>query len=130
MQTTGKDGGITALDSDAVTALKGWNLNSLNKADADYWQAVAGVDILSNLNLSANYGNIQYVTSNSANDVEEEELYAQLTYKMSKNLTTYVRYGTYTKETTVKATNVTSLKIMMIQEEDYKLFIHSNFFRV
>jgi hypothetical protein len=106
--TTGKDGGITALDSDAVTALKGWNLNSLNKADADYWQAVAGVDILSNLNLSANYGNIQYVTSSAANDVEEEELYAQLTYKMSKNLTTYVRYGTYTKETTVKATNVTT----------------------
>jgi len=92
--TTGKDGGITALDSDATTVLKGWYLNTLNKADADYWQAVAGVDILSNLNLSANYGNLQY----GAN-VEEEELYGQLTYKMSKNLSTYVRYGAYTKDT-------------------------------
>jgi hypothetical protein len=92
--STNKDGGITGLDSDAVTVLKGWNLNTLNKADADYWQAVAGVDILSNLNLSANYGNLQY-----AGNVEEEEVYGQLTYKMSKNLSTYVRYGVYTKDT-------------------------------
>ena len=94
---TDKEGGLTGLDSDAITVLKGWNLNTLNKADADYWQAVAGVDILSNLNLSANYGNLQYVDGTS--DMEEEELYGQLTYKMSKNLSTYVRYGTYTKET-------------------------------
>ena len=59
---TDKDGGITGLDSDASTVLKGWNLNTLGKADADYWQAVVGVDILSNLNLSANYGNLQYVS--------------------------------------------------------------------
>ena len=95
---TDKDGGITGLDSDAITVLKGWNLHTLGKADADYWQAVAGVDILSNLNLSANYGNLQYVASNA--DMEEEEVYGQLTYKMSKNLSTYVRYGTYTKENT------------------------------
>ncbi|WP_419675728.1 hypothetical protein ACN2CX_09555 [Aliarcobacter butzleri] len=25
---------------------------------------------------------------------EQEEIYAQLTYKMTKNLSTYVRYGT------------------------------------
>ena len=96
--TTDEEGGVTGLDSDAVTVLKGWNLNTLGKADADYWQAVAGVDILSNLNLSANYGNLQYVASNA--DMEEEEVYCQLTYKMSKNLSTYVRYGTYTKENT------------------------------
>ena len=97
---TGKDGGLTALDNDATTTLLGWNLTSNGKADADYWQVVAGVDILSNLNLSANYGNVKYITqANSTTDVEEEEIYAQLLYKMSKNLTTYVRYGTYTKET-------------------------------
>ena len=101
---TDKDGGLTALDADASTTLLGWNLNALNKADADYWQAVLGFDILSNLNLSANYGNIQYVASNA--DMEEEEIYAQLLYKMSKNFSTYVRYGTYTKETTVA--NVTT----------------------
>ena len=98
---TDKDGGLTALDNDATTTLLGWNLTSNGKSDADYWQVVAGVDILSNLNLSANYGNLQYISAaGSTTDVEEEEIYAQLVYKMSKNLSTYVRYGTYTKEST------------------------------
>ena len=98
---TDKDGGLTALDNDANTTLLGWNLTSNGKTDADYWQAVVGVDVLSNLNLSANYGNLEYKASNvsGADKVEEEEIYAQLTYKMSKNLSTYVRYGTYTKDT-------------------------------
>lgn len=98
---TGKDGGLTALDADATTTLLGWNLTALNKTDADYWQAVLGFDILSNLNLSANYGNLEYEGADDADvdtTVEEEEIYAQLLYKMSKNLNTYVRYGTYTKE--------------------------------
>lgn len=100
---TGEEGGLTSLDNDATTTLLGWNLYANGKADADYWQVVAGVDILSNLNLSANYGNIQYIAqANSTTDVEEEEIYAQLLYKMSKNLTTYVRYGTYTKETSAQ----------------------------
>ncbi len=96
---TDKDGGLTALDNDATTTLLGWSITSNGKSDADYWQAVAGVDILSNLNLSANYGNIQYIAANDSSiDMEEEEIYAQLLYKMSKNLSTYVRYGAYTKE--------------------------------
>lgn len=100
---TGKEGGLTALDNDATTTLLGWTITSNGKADADYWQAVVGVDILSNLNLSANYGNIQYIErADSTTDIEEEEIYAQLLYKMSKNLNTYVRYGTYTKETTAQ----------------------------
>ena len=102
---TDKDGGLTALDADASTTLLGWNLTALDKADADYWQAVLGFDILSNLNLSANYGNIQYAVATS--DVEEEEIYGQLLYKMSKNFTTYARYGVYTKETTTSAGKTT-----------------------
>ena len=102
---TDKDGGAVALDTDAVTSIQGWSVNANNKADADFWQAVVGVDVLSNLNLSANYVNVDYSTS-STTDVEEEEIYAQLLYKMSKNFSTYVRYGTYTKETTVA--NVTT----------------------
>lgn len=93
---TDKEGGTTALDQDAKNTLLGWSITSLGKDNADYWQAVLGVNILDNLNLSANYGNIQYDVAGG--EREEEEIYAQLTYKMSKNLNTYVRYGTYTKE--------------------------------
>jgi len=101
---TDKDGGLTALDNDAVTTVNGWNTTVNGKADADYWQTTLGVNILSNLNLSANYNNLQYV--NGTSDIEEEELYAQLVYKMSKNFSTYVRYGTYTKENTTSNTDI------------------------
>ena len=100
---TGKDGGLTALDNDATTTLLGWNLTANGKADADYIQAVLGFDILSNLNLSANYGNVEWSEDDNITR-EQEEVYAQLLYKMSKNLTTYVRYGTYTDERTTVAT--------------------------
>jgi len=101
---TGKDGGLTALDNDATTTLLGWTLTSNGKTDADYVQAVLGIDVLSNLNLSANYGKLKYIAAaNSTTDYEEKEVYAQLVYKMSKNLSTYVRYGTYTKESTTAA---------------------------
>lgn len=101
---TDKDGGLTALDNDAVTTVNGWNTTVNGKADADYWQTTLGVDILSNLNLSANYNNLQYV--NDSDDMTEEELYAQLLYKMSKNFNTYVRYGTYTKDNDTANTEI------------------------
>ncbi|WP_323594031.1 major outer membrane protein [Aliarcobacter butzleri] len=100
---TDKDGGITAFDQDAENATLGWNLSSNGIADADYWQAVLGVNILDNLNLSANYGNLKADRPSSGwkgaksalTDLEVEEVFGQLTYKMSKNLSTYLRYGTY-----------------------------------
>lgn len=102
---TDKDGGLTALDNDAVTTVNGWNTTVNGKADADYWQTTLGVDILSNLNLSANYNNLQYINEDE-DDMTEEELYAQLVYKMSKNLSTYVRYGTFTKDNDTTNTDV------------------------
>ncbi|WP_418186198.1 major outer membrane protein [Aliarcobacter vitoriensis] len=93
--TTDKKGGLTALDNDAQNTTLGWNLTSNNTFDADYWQGVIGVDILDNLNLSANYGQIKHKEGNfaGADTLKDKEYYAQLTYKMSKNLNTYVRYG-------------------------------------
>ncbi|MCT7650415.1 major outer membrane protein [Aliarcobacter butzleri] len=95
---TGKDGGLTALDQDAQNATLGWGLTSNGIADADHWQGVLGVNILDNLNLSANYGKLKgrsdVTINNSDRNYKAEELYGQLTYKMSKNLNTYLRYGT------------------------------------
>lgn len=105
---TGKDGGLTALDNDASTTLLGWSVNSNGKADADFYQLVAAVDILPELNLSANYVTVDYTSAidRDANgditgktSVDEQEIYAQLTYKMSKNLSTYIRYGVYAQNT-------------------------------
>ncbi|MDK2090257.1 major outer membrane protein [Aliarcobacter butzleri] len=88
---TDDEGGITALDQDAENATLGWNITSNGTPDAEYWQGVLGVNILDNLNLSANYGHLKA----SDIDLKQEEAYGQLTYKMSKNLSTYLRYGTY-----------------------------------
>ncbi|MDX4025717.1 major outer membrane protein [Aliarcobacter skirrowii] len=101
---TDEDGGLTALDTDAQNASLGWRLNTLGKADAKFLQATVGVDILDNLNLSLNYNKLEYKTyskdmqsllnsGNTNKEIKQDETFAQLTYKMSKNLDGYIRYG-------------------------------------
>jgi hypothetical protein len=115
---TGKEGGLTALDNDATTTLLAWGVTANGKADADFYHLQAGVDILPELNFALNYANVDYtgsdsVTKNANNNVtnwsntsvEEEEFYGQLTYKMSKNLVSYVRYGVFTQDTSAHTGN-------------------------
>lgn len=98
---TDKEGGLTALDQDAKNTSLGWNITSNGYADADYFQAALGVDILDNLNFTAHYGNLSSDNQSATakfiglDDTKAEEIYGQLTYKMSKNLSTYLRYGNY-----------------------------------
>ena len=120
---TGKEGGLTALDNDATTTLLAWGVNANNKADADFYHLQAGVDILPELNFALNYANVDYtsgdsVTKNANNNVtkwtkdsvEEEEFYGQLTYKMSKNLVSYARYGVFTQDTSSHTGNKENVK--------------------
>ncbi|AYJ77547.1 major outer membrane protein [Aliarcobacter cryaerophilus] len=110
---TDKEGGLTALDQDAKNTSLGWNITSNGYADADYFQGALGVDILDNLNFTAHYGNLSSDTQSAGakfvglSDTKAEEIYGQLTYKMSKNLSTYLRYGNY--EEKVKSTGVKSV---------------------
>lgn len=110
---TDKEGGLTALDQDAKNTSLGWNITSNGYADADYFQAALGVDILDNLNFTAHYGNLSSDNQSATakfvglEDTKAEEIYGQLTYKMSKNLSTYLRYGNY--EEKVKSTGVKSV---------------------
>ncbi|WP_066408714.1 major outer membrane protein [Aliarcobacter skirrowii] len=99
---TDKDGGITALDTDAQNASLGWRLNTLGKADAKFLQTTIGVDIIDDLNLSVSYNNLEFDATSKSVDytgakttgtVKQDEYFAQLTYKMSKNLDGYIRYG-------------------------------------
>ena len=92
---TGKNGGLTAVDQDAKNASLGWFITSNGVPDAKYWQAALGADILDNLNFTLNYGNLKTDLDNSPTEFKLQEVYGQLTYKMSKNLSTYLRYGTF-----------------------------------
>jgi len=118
---TDKEGGIVSLDNDATTNVQGWEVSAHGKADADYHQFVVGVQAMDNLHVSANYVTVEYnanatlagglagAADTAAND-EETEIYAQLVYNMSKNLMTYVRFGT--QENKIDGAKV--------NEQDYK----------
>ncbi len=107
---TDKDGGLTAFDQDAKNTSLGWFISSNGIADADYFQAALGADILDNLNFTVHYGNLKADGSNNVTlnhtlmgaaagqDLKQQEVYGQLTYKMSKNLNTYLRYGNYERK--------------------------------
>ena len=106
---TGKHGGLTAVDQDAKNASLGWFLTSNGVPDAKYWQAALGADILDNLNFTVHYGNLSADAADAGksvliDDLKQQEVFGQLTYKMSKNLTTYLRYGKYEEKT--KSTGV------------------------
>eukprot|EP01029_Cantina_marsupialis_P031368 TRINITY_DN9011_c0_g1_i2.p1 TRINITY_DN9011_c0_g1~~TRINITY_DN9011_c0_g1_i2.p1 ORF type:complete len:399 (+),score=111.05 TRINITY_DN9011_c0_g1_i2:257-1453(+) len=93
---TDSEGGLVALDNDAKTAYQTWNMNPNNKANADFMNASLGVQALPSLHISANYSDMDW--DDAGVDVDENELYAQFVYKMSKNFSAYVRYGTYELE--------------------------------
>ena len=107
---TDKQGGLTALDNDAATTALTWNITSNGKADADLHNFSVGVQALETLHVSANYTTMDYNTTAGTADENQEELYVQLVYNMSKNLSTYVRYGTYEEETDAVKT----------REDDYR----------
>lgn len=96
---TDKKGGLTALDQDAQNTTLGWGLSINGLAKATHLQAAVGVDVMENLNFTLNYGALESkadgIYDYDANGkLKMNEVYGQLTYKMSKNLMTYVRYGT------------------------------------
>ena len=98
---TDKEGGITAVDRDAATSFITWNIWTNNKTDADLHHLSVGVQALDTVHVSANFTTMDYNSGaiGSAADDSQEELYAQVVYNMSKNLSTYVRFGTYEEET-------------------------------
>jgi len=89
---TDEDGGLTALDIDAKTTFEGWNVVLNNKADSDMWIVGANADLMAGLNLKVYYDTLD----NSSAKNTEDEIVGQLTYQMSKNFSTYLRYSTYT----------------------------------
>ena len=93
---TGEDGGLTALDGDAKTTILAWNVNTHNKADALYYHINGNMDAMDNLNVALNYASVDY--DNAGTDQVDTELFTQITYKMSSNLSTYFRYAMINNE--------------------------------
>jgi len=86
---TDKEGGAAALDNDAKTGMQGWTVQLNGVADATYLQVGVNAQVFETLNLALNY----HVLEEDVTDTKDTELYLQATYDMSKNLSTYVRFG-------------------------------------
>ncbi len=77
-------------DADANVNLQGWGLN-LNSNDASLVKVSTNVDVMPSLNLSATYVDLSY--DNAGVDTDAKEYYAQATYRLGGNFTTYARIG-------------------------------------
>lgn len=88
---TDKEGGIVGVDVSSTTGFdEHWNVTLSNNADADALYAGVSAQVLPTVGLELNYSSMD---KNSGND--ESEVYGQITYDMSSNFSTFVRFGTY-----------------------------------
>ncbi|RXJ87423.1 porin [Arcobacter sp. CECT 8985] len=95
---TDEDGGTTALDYSAETGMDPhWRvtLTGINDADAIY--AGVSAQILPKLNIALKYSSID-TGSKTVDTGDQEEIYTKVTYDMSKNFSTYVQFGQFTKD--------------------------------
>jgi hypothetical protein len=93
------DNGSGSIDSqannaglEAASEFLVWNLGTSNNADMDVFAVDASVALTDKVSLRAAYAAGE-IGSAATSDVEE--VLGQITYKMSKNLTTYVRYAQF-----------------------------------
>ncbi|XHE63116.1 porin [Arcobacter sp. KX21116] len=92
---TDKEGGKVSIDSSAKTNMDyAWRVTASNDADAAYTYISGDVDVAKKVNLGLFYSNANYGSHSRADTKDLTNIFGQVKYKMSKNLVTYVRYGT------------------------------------
>ncbi|MGB7401827.1 MAG: porin [Arcobacter sp.] len=92
---TDKEGGKVSIDSSAKTNMDyAWRVTASNDADAAYTYIGGDVDVTKKVNLGLFYSNANYGSHSRTDAKDLTNIFGQVKYKMSKNLVTYVRYGT------------------------------------
>eukprot|EP01029_Cantina_marsupialis_P014013 TRINITY_DN3101_c0_g1_i1.p1 TRINITY_DN3101_c0_g1~~TRINITY_DN3101_c0_g1_i1.p1 ORF type:complete len:399 (-),score=129.27 TRINITY_DN3101_c0_g1_i1:247-1443(-) len=88
---SGSNGGLVYLDSGSATNMDyHWRITANGSADAEYLYVHATADVTDKINLGLFYSEADFDTAN-----DQEEVYVQAKYQMSKNFATYVRLGDY-----------------------------------
>lgn len=94
---TDEEGGTVGLDASSATGYdEHWNIALSGISDASIVFASVDAQVMPKLNVALKYTNLD--TDSKSNSTDQEEIYTQLTYNMSKNLSTYVRFGQYEKK--------------------------------
>ena len=88
---SGKDGGVDIDDNASDTAFdEHWRIALKTEADSEIFYANVGAQITDELHVALKYSDLD---GKPASVTDKDEIYTQITYKMSSNLTTYVRLG-------------------------------------
>ena len=93
---TDDEGGLVGVDLSSTTGYdEHWNVTLSDKDDSSVVYASIDAQVMPKLNVALKYSNLD---DDKTAAQDEEEIYTQVTYNMSKNLSTYVRFGQYEKE--------------------------------
>ena len=91
---TNEEGGETALDYSSDTGMDDhWRVTLTGISDASVVYASVNAQVTDKVNLALKYSDLN--AGSMSNDKDQDEVYAQASYQMSKNFTTYVRGGVY-----------------------------------
>ena len=94
---TDEEGGTSALDYSATTGYdEHWRVTLTGISDASVLYADVNAQVTPKINLSLNYSDLD--ADSESNSTDQNEIYAQVKYDMSKNFYTFVRFGQFEKK--------------------------------
>ena len=94
---TNEEGGTVGTDASSDSGMDDhWRVTLSGISDASAIYATVDTQVTDTVNVSLNYSEID--VGSKSNDVDQNEIYAQVAYKMSKNLSTYARLGQLEKD--------------------------------
>ncbi|RXJ87833.1 major outer membrane protein [Arcobacter sp. CECT 8985] len=92
---TNKEGGNVSVDTSAKTNMDyAWRITASNDADAKYFYISTNANVTSKTNLGIYYSTANYGSDSRKDAKDLTNIFGQVKYKMSKNLVSYLRYGT------------------------------------
>ena len=91
---TNEEGGTVGTDASSDSGMDDhWRVTLSGISDASAIYASVDTQVTDTVNVSLNYSEID--VGSKSNDIDQNEIYAQVAYKMSKNLSTYARLGQF-----------------------------------
>ena len=94
---TNEEGGTVGTDASSDSGMDDhWRVTLSGISDASAIYATVDTQVTDTVNVSLNYSGID--AGSKSNSEDQSEVYAQVAYKMSKNLSTYARLGQLEKD--------------------------------
>ena len=91
---TNKEGGQVSVDASSDAGMDDhWRVTLTGISDASALYAAVDTQVTDKINVALKYSGID--TGSKSNNTDHSEIYVQGTYKMSNNLSTYLRLGQY-----------------------------------